>query len=47
MALVSEVAAQLATRGIVLPTFVSPNDTRFGPDHNASVFTEYKRRTLR
>lgn len=47
MALVSELAAQLAQRGIVLPTFVSPNDTRFGPDHNANVFAEYKRRTLR
>jgi len=47
MALVSEVAAQLAKRSITLPTFVSPNDTRFGPDHNANVFTEYKRRTLR
>ena len=47
MALVCEVAAQLALRGIVLPTFVSPNDTRFGPDHNAGVFAEYKRRTRR
>ncbi len=47
MALVSEVAARLAQQGITLPTFVSPNDTRFGPDHNANVFAEYKRRTLR
>lgn len=47
MALVAEVAVQLAQRGIVLPTFVSPNDPRFGPDHNAEVFAEYRRRTLR
>jgi len=47
MALVSEVAARLAQRGITLPTFVSPNDTRFSPDHNADVFAEYRRRTLR
>lgn len=47
MALVSELAQALRDRGIVLPTFVSPNDTRFGPDHNAEVFAEYKRRVHR
>ena len=47
MALVSELAQALKDRGIVLPTFVSPNDTRFGPDHNAEVFAEYKRRVHR
>jgi len=47
MALVSEVALQLGRRGITLPTFVSPNDTRFPADHNVNVFREYKRRTTR
>jgi uncharacterized phosphosugar-binding protein len=47
MALVSELAAQLKERGITLPTFVSPNDVRFGPDNNANVFEEYRRRTRR
>lgn len=47
MALVSELAVALAARGITLPTFVSPNDTRFGPDHNDGVFKEYRARTLR
>jgi hypothetical protein len=31
----------------VLPTFVSPNDTRFPADHNDSVFAEYRRRITR
>ena len=47
MALVSELAAQLQERGLTFPTFVSPNDTRFGPDHNAQVFEEYRRLTAR
>jgi len=47
MALTSELAASLAARGITLPTFVSPNDVRFGPDHNSGVFEEYRRRTRR
>lgn len=47
MALVTELAATLNDRGIRMPTFVSPNDTRFGPDHNADVFAEYRRRTTR
>ncbi len=47
MSLVSQLAQELSDRGLVLPTFVSPNDTRFGPDHNAEVFAEYKRRAQR
>jgi uncharacterized phosphosugar-binding protein len=47
MALVAELAEVLHRRGVVLPTFVSPNDVRFGPDHNAGVFEDYRRRTLR
>jgi uncharacterized phosphosugar-binding protein len=47
MSLVSQLAQELKDRGIVLPTFVSPNDTRFGPDHNVEVFAEYKRRVHR
>ena len=34
-------------RGVALPTFVSPNDTRFPADHNDTVFAEYRRRTTR
>ena len=47
MGIVSELAALLNDRGIQLPTFVSPNDTRFGPDHNIEVFAEYRRRVHR
>jgi uncharacterized phosphosugar-binding protein len=47
MALTAALAGALKTRGVVLPTFVSPNDTRFGPEHNAEVFAEYRRRTTR
>ena len=47
MALTAELAAALAARGVTLPTFVSPNDVRFGPDHNSGVFEEYRRRTRR
>lgn len=47
MGIVSELAARLNDRGIRLPTFVSPNDTRFGPDHNIEVFAEYRRRVHR
>ena len=47
MGIVSELASVLNERGIRLPTFVSPNDTRFGPDHNAEVFAEYRRRVHR
>jgi len=47
MSIVSQLAVELNSRGIVLPTFVSPNDTRFGPNHNVEVFAEYKRRVHR
>jgi uncharacterized phosphosugar-binding protein len=47
MALTAALAAALQQRGVVLPTFVSPNDTRFPADHNDSVFAEYRRRTTR
>jgi len=47
MALTSALASALAARGVVLPTFVSPNDTRFGPEHNDEVFADYRRRTAR
>ena len=47
MALTAELASSLVVRGVTLPTFVSPNDTRFGPDHNVEVFEEYRRRTRR
>ena len=47
MALTAELAAALHERGISLPTFVSPNDTRFPADHNDTVFAEYRRRTSR
>ena len=47
MALTAELAVALTARGVTLPTFVSPNDTRFGPEHNAEVFAEYRRRTAR
>ncbi len=47
MALTAELAAALHLRGVTLPTFVSPNDTRFPADHNDTVFAEYRRRTMR
>lgn len=47
MALTAELASALKTRGVSMPTFVSPNDTRFPADHNDTVFAEYKRRTTR
>jgi uncharacterized phosphosugar-binding protein len=47
MALTAALAGALAARGVVLPTFVSPNDARFGPEHNDAVFAEYRRRTTR
>jgi hypothetical protein len=40
MALTSARASALGSRGVVLPTFVSPNDPRFGPEHNDEVFAE-------
>jgi len=47
MALTAELASALHARGVSLPTFVSPNDTRFPSDHNDTVFAEYRRRTVR
>jgi uncharacterized phosphosugar-binding protein len=41
MALVAETAAQLAARGIHSETFVSPNVSGYGPEHNDSVFAAY------
>jgi uncharacterized phosphosugar-binding protein len=47
MALTAELASALQARGVALPTFVSPNDSRFPPNHNDTVFAEYRRRTMR
>ncbi len=44
MALVSEVAAQLRRRGVTPQPFVSPNVKEVGPENNAQVFAEYRRR---
>jgi uncharacterized phosphosugar-binding protein len=41
MALVAEVACQLAARGVPLSTFVSPNVAETSPDHNRQVFRDY------
>lgn len=43
MALVAELAGQLASRGIKLPVFVSPNVTDVPPEHNQQVFAQYAR----
>jgi len=42
MALVAEVAAGLASRGVSPPVFVSPNVPGFGPEHNTEVFAAYE-----
>jgi uncharacterized phosphosugar-binding protein len=47
MALTAALAAALRERGVSLPTFVSPNDTRFPANHNDTVFAEYRKRTTR
>ncbi len=47
MALTAALAAALQARGVVLPTFVSPNDTRFPATHNDTEFAEYRRRIAR
>lgn len=44
MALVAEVGARLAARGLPLDTYVSPNVPGVRPDHNARVFEAYARR---
>ena len=43
MALVAQVAAGLAERGISLPVFVSPNVEGMSPDNNPRVFEAYQR----
>ncbi|HWE63701.1 MAG TPA: sugar isomerase domain-containing protein, partial [Chloroflexota bacterium] len=48
MALVAEIAAQLARRGFALDTFVSPNVAAVEADHNLHVFDQHEKlmRTL-
>lgn len=41
MALVAEIGRELGARGVSLSTFVSPNVTDVGPDHNAQVYRDY------
>ena len=41
MALVAEVGRELATRGVDLSIFVSPNVPGMGAEHNRQVFQEY------
>src|SRR5271157_687391 len=41
MALVAEMAAELAQRGVKFRAFVSPNVTTVGPDNNRQVFDDY------
>lgn len=43
MALVAELASQLAARGIKLPVFVSPNVADVPPENNTQVFAQYAR----
>ena len=43
MAIVAEVAADLAKRGIAPPTFVSPNVPGIPADNNAQVFAAYEK----
>ncbi len=47
MALVAEVAAQLAARGITPRQFVSPNVAGVPPDHNRQVFADFNARRQR
>ena len=47
MALVAQVAAELARRGIERPVFVSPNLAGFPPDNNDQVFAAYERSLVR
>ncbi len=42
MAIVADVAAELARRGIAPPVFVSPNVPGIPPDNNAGVFAAYE-----
>jgi uncharacterized phosphosugar-binding protein len=41
MALVAEMAAELASRNVSFRVFVSPNVTSVGPENNRKVFDEY------
>jgi uncharacterized phosphosugar-binding protein len=43
MAIVAEVAAELARRGITPPVFVSPNVAGIPPDNNTNVFAAYEK----
>ncbi|MBI3406140.1 MAG: sugar isomerase domain-containing protein [Acidobacteria bacterium] len=43
MALVAQLAAELARRNISPPVFISPNLPGIPPDHNALVYTEYQK----
>jgi len=43
MALVAQVAANLAQQGLTPPVFVSPNVAGIPPDNNQRVFAEYER----
>lgn len=47
MALVAEVAAGLATRGMKPPVFVSPNVPGLSPDDNSQVFAAYEKSLIR
>ncbi len=47
MALVAEVASELARRGLHPPVFVSPNVQGMAPDNNQQVFAAYRRSLLR
>jgi uncharacterized phosphosugar-binding protein len=41
MALVAQIAAELAIRGVKFRAFVSPNVTSVGPENNLQVFNDY------
>jgi uncharacterized phosphosugar-binding protein len=47
MALVAEVASQLAKRGITPPVFVSPNVPGIPAENNREVFAAYERATMK
>ncbi len=47
MALVAQVAAELAKRGVQPPVFVSPNVPGFPSDNNSRVFAAYERSLVR
>jgi uncharacterized phosphosugar-binding protein len=47
MAIVAEVAAELARRGITPPVFVSPNVKDIPPDNNLRVFATYEKAVQR